>query len=60
MLAVGHIFKYLKHFGFVMFELNIALLCHVQHVNICGISTLKPSELEPHSPKHVLFSTQVD
>lgn len=60
MLALRHIFKYLKHFEFVMFELNIVLLCHVQHVNIYGISILKHSEQKSHSPKHELFSIQVD
>lgn len=57
MLALRHTFKYLKHFGFVIFELNIVLLCHIQHVNICGTSILKHSELKSHSLKRGFFNT---
>lgn len=58
--ALRQVFKHLKHFRFLMFEVNIVLLCHVQHVNFYGLSILKSLELKSHSHKHVLFSIQVN
>lgn len=52
-LALRHIFKHLKHFRFLKFEVNTILLCHVQHVNIYSMNTLKYSELKSHSSKQM-------
>lgn len=55
--ALRHIFKYLKHFGFLMFEVNTVLLCYVQLLNIYSISISKYLELKSHSPKRAVFNT---